>query len=65
MSGTRLLLALAIATFAAGCSSARPPAPSGLPPEYEPPRPFDLPGSAPAEAPKPEAAPPGDPAPAP
>jgi len=52
MSRGRIAMAVVMVAFAAGCSGARPPAPTGEPPEYEPPRQFDLPGSEPAKAPQ-------------
>jgi hypothetical protein len=52
MSRARIAMVTVIGVIAVGCGGARPPAPTGEPPEYEPPRQFDLPGSEPAAAPK-------------
>jgi hypothetical protein len=66
MSARARLFFLALLLGAVGCCGGKPkpPLPGGLPPEYEPPRSFDLPGESKPAAPEatPEA-PPAPPAP--
>ncbi len=54
MKAPVVVAALLIASLHLGCNGAQPkPLPGGLPPEYEPPRPFPsaMPGPAPSAAP--------------